>query len=58
MLFYREANALKTQSSELAEAERLEREALLRRERAVAHGKSFGSTLEAFSHTTIDRCTS
>jgi len=33
-----EANALKTQSSELAEAERLEREALLRRERAVAHG--------------------
>ncbi|KAJ3987885.1 hypothetical protein F5890DRAFT_1471959 [Lentinula detonsa] len=33
-----EANALKTQSSELAEAERLEKEALLRRERAVAHG--------------------
>ncbi|KAJ4489877.1 hypothetical protein J3R30DRAFT_1015 [Lentinula aciculospora] len=33
-----EANALKTQSSELAEAERLEREAMLRRERAVAHG--------------------
>ncbi|KIK68728.1 hypothetical protein GYMLUDRAFT_36219 [Collybiopsis luxurians FD-317 M1] len=33
-----EANALKTQSAELAEAERLEREALLRRERAIAHG--------------------
>ncbi|KAJ3726602.1 hypothetical protein C8R42DRAFT_657146 [Lentinula raphanica] len=33
-----EANALKTQSSELAEAERLEREAVMRRERAVAHG--------------------
>ena len=34
----REANAYKAQSSELAEAERLEREAMLRRERAVAHG--------------------
>ncbi|KAJ7634554.1 hypothetical protein FB45DRAFT_1002151 [Roridomyces roridus] len=33
-----EAQALKVQSSELAEAERLEREAALRRERAVAHG--------------------
>ncbi|ETW77835.1 hypothetical protein HETIRDRAFT_107484 [Heterobasidion irregulare TC 32-1] len=33
-----EANAYKAQSSELAEAERLEREAMLRRERAVAHG--------------------
>jgi hypothetical protein len=34
----REANAVKMQSAELAEAERLEREALLRRERAVGHG--------------------
>ncbi|KAF7300248.1 hypothetical protein MKEN_01348900 [Mycena kentingensis (nom. inval.)] len=33
-----EARALKVQSSELAEAERLEREATMRRERAVAHG--------------------
>ncbi|KAF8893176.1 hypothetical protein CPB84DRAFT_1848652 [Gymnopilus junonius] len=33
-----EANASKVQSTELAEAERLEREALMRRERAVAHG--------------------
>ncbi|KAL0579005.1 hypothetical protein V5O48_003000 [Marasmius crinis-equi] len=33
-----EAQALKVQSSELAEAERLEREAAMRRERAVAHG--------------------
>ncbi|OCH89631.1 hypothetical protein OBBRIDRAFT_835644 [Obba rivulosa] len=33
-----EADAFKTQSMELAEAERLEREAMLRRERAVAHG--------------------
>ncbi|KAJ7436737.1 hypothetical protein FB451DRAFT_1417257 [Mycena latifolia] len=34
----REAQGLKVQSQELAEAERLEREAGLRRERAVAHG--------------------
>jgi len=33
-----EANSVKLQGSELAEAERLEREALMRRERAVAHG--------------------
>ncbi|KAJ7729468.1 hypothetical protein B0H16DRAFT_1697193 [Mycena metata] len=33
-----EAHAIKVQSQELAEAERLEREAGLRRERAVAHG--------------------
>ncbi|KAJ7734547.1 hypothetical protein DFH07DRAFT_1065229 [Mycena maculata] len=33
-----EAQGLKVQSTELAEAERLEREAGLRRERAVAHG--------------------
>lgn len=33
-----EANALKAQASEIGEAERLEREALTRRERAVAHG--------------------
>jgi len=33
-----EANSLKLQGSELAEAERLEREALMRRERAVGHG--------------------
>ncbi|EJF59571.1 hypothetical protein DICSQDRAFT_128244 [Dichomitus squalens LYAD-421 SS1] len=33
-----EAGAFKTQSAELAEAERLEKEALMRRERAVAHG--------------------
>jgi len=33
-----EAKALKSQSNELAEAERLEQEALARRERAVAHG--------------------
>ena len=33
-----EAGAFKTQSAEIAEAERLEKEALMRRERAVAHG--------------------
>ncbi|KAI0266503.1 hypothetical protein BC834DRAFT_132137 [Gloeopeniophorella convolvens] len=33
-----EANAFKDQSREIAEAERLEREAMIRRERAVAHG--------------------
>ncbi|TDL25115.1 hypothetical protein BD410DRAFT_896084 [Rickenella mellea] len=33
-----EANALKAQSAELSQAERLEAEALARRERAVAHG--------------------
>jgi len=33
-----EAGALKVQGVELAEAERLEREAVMRRERAVAHG--------------------
>ncbi|CAA7267214.1 unnamed protein product [Cyclocybe aegerita] len=33
-----EANAVKLQGRELSEAERLEREALMRRERAVAHG--------------------
>ncbi|KAF9477960.1 hypothetical protein BDN70DRAFT_922252 [Pholiota conissans] len=33
-----EANSIKLQGRELAEAERLEREALMRRERAVAHG--------------------
>lgn len=37
-VFYREANSIKLQGAELAEAERLEREALMRRERAVAHG--------------------
>lgn len=34
----REARGLKVQSQELAEAERLEQEAGMRRERAVAHG--------------------
>ncbi|KAJ3573365.1 hypothetical protein NP233_g2463 [Leucocoprinus birnbaumii] len=34
----REANAMKVQGRELAEAERLEREAIMRRDRAVAHG--------------------
>ncbi|KAF8069011.1 hypothetical protein FPV67DRAFT_1101285 [Lyophyllum atratum] len=33
-----EANSFKVQGAELAEAERLEREALMRRERAVGHG--------------------
>jgi len=33
-----ETNAIKMQGDELAEAERLEREALMRRERAVGHG--------------------
>lgn len=33
-----EANMFKAQSAEIAEAERLEKEALQRRERAVAHG--------------------
>jgi len=33
-----EATAIKSQGRELAEAERLEQEAILRRERAVAHG--------------------
>ncbi|KAJ7223684.1 hypothetical protein B0H12DRAFT_1268656 [Mycena haematopus] len=35
---FREARGLKIQSQELAEAERLERESGMRRERAVAHG--------------------
>lgn len=34
-----ESNAVKLQTSELAEAERLEREAMMRRERAVGHGQ-------------------
>jgi len=34
----REATAFKVQGQELSEAERLEREAMMRRERAVAHG--------------------
>ncbi|KAG5634034.1 hypothetical protein H0H81_003696 [Sphagnurus paluster] len=34
-----EANSFKLQSAELAEAERLEREAMMRRERAVGHGQ-------------------
>ena len=38
MIFCREAAALKSQASELTEAERLEQAALARRERAVAHG--------------------
>ncbi|KAK7462754.1 hypothetical protein VKT23_007339 [Stygiomarasmius scandens] len=38
MMKEQEAQSLKMQSAELAEAERLEREALMRRERAVAHG--------------------
>ncbi|KAF8887549.1 hypothetical protein BD779DRAFT_1396983, partial [Infundibulicybe gibba] len=33
-----EANSIKVQGQELAEAERLEREAMTRRERAVGHG--------------------
>jgi hypothetical protein len=33
-----EAASMKVQSQEIAEAERLEREAMMRRERAVAHG--------------------
>lgn len=33
-----EASAFKAQSAEIAEAERLEKEAMLRRERAVQHG--------------------
>jgi hypothetical protein len=36
--YFREAQAFKVQSAELGEAERLEREALMRRQRAVAHG--------------------
>lgn len=36
---YSELNAIKQQSSELSEAERLERQATELRERAVAHGK-------------------
>lgn len=38
MVSFREAGGLKLQGQELAEAERLEQEALARRERAVAHG--------------------
>jgi len=34
----REANSLKIQGVEISEAERLEQEALIRRERAVGHG--------------------
>lgn len=34
-----EAGAFTQQSAEIAEAERLEKEALMRRERAVAHGE-------------------
>lgn len=36
---FREAQALKAQSQELQAAEELEREAAMRRERAVAHGE-------------------
>jgi len=36
--YFREAQAYKVQSGELGEAERLEREVLMRRQRAVAHG--------------------
>ncbi|KAF9477959.1 hypothetical protein BDN70DRAFT_896110 [Pholiota conissans] len=39
-----EANSVKLQGRELAEAERLEREALMRRERAVAHGANPGNS--------------
>ncbi|KAH9852201.1 hypothetical protein C2E23DRAFT_731258 [Lenzites betulinus] len=38
-----EAGAFKMQSAEIAEAERLEKEALMRRERAVAHGAHPGN---------------
>ena len=37
-----EAGAFKAQSAEIQEAERLEQEAIIRRERAVAHGE-FGT---------------
>lgn len=39
-----EASAYKAQSAEIAEAERLEKETMLRRERAVQHGMSFPCT--------------
>jgi len=38
-----EANSIKLQGQELAEAERLEREAMMRRERAVGHGAHPGN---------------
>ena len=40
-----EAGAFKMQSAEIAEAERLEKEALMRRERAVAHGECLSCLL-------------
>jgi len=46
-----EANAVKLQGRELAEAERLEREALMRRERAVGHGAHPANAQLGAGHT-------
>jgi hypothetical protein len=43
MLLNSEAEAYKRQAAELSEAERLEQEARVRRERAVAHGAHPGN---------------
>lgn len=55
-----EAQAFKHQSAELAEAEKLEREALLRRERAVQHGKfpPYSVQIIALMMADFDRCPS
>jgi len=46
-----EANAVKLQGHELAEAERLEREAMMRRERAVGHGAHPANSQLGAGHT-------
>lgn len=49
-LLLREAQAFKIQGAELAEAERLERDAKMRRERAVAHG---GYSFDITTHSCL-----
>jgi len=46
-----EANAVKLQGRELAEAERLERESMMRRERAVGHGAHPANSQLGAGHT-------
>ena len=58
-----EASAFKMQSAEIAEAERLEKEALMRRERAVAHGELWSARRdeergEELINIALCRCTS
>jgi hypothetical protein len=56
-----ELQAIKMQAAELAEAERLEQEAIQRRERAVGYGKiaaNLRRDMSPFKHCTILRCPS